>query len=325
MTLLEVEGLRLRFDTPEGVVEAVNDVTFSLAESEVLGLVGESGCGKTATALTLMRLVPMPPGRIESGSVRLQGLDLLQLSDRDMRRVRASKMSMIFQDPMAALNPVLSIGHQITEPLRVHRSLSKEQARRRALELMKMVGIPDPERRLGEYPHQLSGGMRQRAMIAMALSCEPEILIADEPTTALDVTIQAEILELLDGLRGRLGLAMILITHNLGVVASLADRINVMYAGRIVEEGPVGLVLTDPRHPYTEALLAAVPRLDGTGELVPIEGSPPDLLNLPPGCPFFRRCRYRKDPRCEDSTPPLRPVGDGRQVATFYDLGGGEA
>jgi oligopeptide/dipeptide ABC transporter ATP-binding protein len=321
LRLLEVEGLKLRFDTPEGVVGAINDVSFDLSEGEVLGLVGESGCGKTATALTLMRLVPMPPGRIESGSVRLRGVDLLGLSEAEMRKVRAKTIAMVFQDPMAALNPVITIGHQITEPLRVHRSMSKDQAIRRALELMRMVGIPDPERRLGEYPHQLSGGMRQRAMIAMALSCEPEILIADEPTTALDVTIQAEILDLLDDLRHRLGLAMILITHNLGVVAALADRINVMYAGRIVEEGLVTDVLGSPGHPYTEALLAAVPRLDGPGELVPIEGTPPDLVNLPPGCAFYQRCRYRRDPRCEGENPPLRDAGPGRRVASFYDLG----
>ena len=318
-----MQELSICFRTVDGTVDAVRNVGFSMAEGEVLGLVGESGCGKTTIALALMRLIDIPPGQVRSGSVQFRGRELLTLSEREMRRVRARSIAMIFQDPMAALNPVLTIGQQITEPIRVHRSLSRGDAQRRALELLRLVGIPDPARRLVEYPHQLSGGMRQRAMIAMALSCEPDLLIADEPTTALDVTIQAEILELLTELRGRLGLAMLLITHNLGVVAALANRVSVMYAGRIVETGPADVVLTDPRHPYTASLVAAVPRLEGAGDLVPIEGSPPDLINLPPGCAFFPRCRYRLDPRCEHETPQLRTIEPGRQVAAFYHLGAG--
>jgi oligopeptide transport system ATP-binding protein len=318
--ILSVRDLEIRFHTPEGLVRAVNDVSFDLAAGEIVGLAGESGSGKSVTALAIMGLLDSPPAEIVNGQISFNGSDLLHLSERQMRKMRANRIAMVFQDPMTSLDPVFTIGQQIAEPLRVHRNLRGRAARRRTLELLDQVGVPDPARRIHDYPHQLSGGMRQRVLIAMALSCEPEVLLADEPTTALDVTIQAQILALLERLRRELGLAMLLITHNLGIMSSLADRVAVMYAGRILESGRAGDVLRNPAHPYTEALLRSTPRIESRADPVPIDGAPPDALHLPPGCPFYPRCSYRRDPRCADEMPPLREVARDHFVATFYDL-----
>jgi oligopeptide transport system ATP-binding protein len=319
-TLLAVEGLRIQFDTRHGVVRAVNDVSFEVNAGETLGLAGESGSGKSVTALAMMGLLDSPPARIAGGRILFEGTDLLRLSDREMREVRANRIAMVFQDPMTSLDPVFTIGQQLWEPLRVHRGLRGSAARARAIELLDMVGLPDPSRRMDDYPHQLSGGMRQRVMIALAISCEPKLLLADEPTTALDVTIQAQILSLLERLQGELGLALVLITHNLGIMSSLARRIAVMYAGRILEMGSAEDILQRPRHPYTEALLRSIPRIESAEVPLPIDGAPPDLLDLPPGCPFYPRCRYRHDPRCAQEVPPLREVAPGHRVAAFYDV-----
>src|ERR671936_209241 len=283
--LLEVRNLKTYFYTPDGVVKAVNGVSYTLDDGEALGLVGESGCGKSVSALSLMRLIPTPPGRIVEGEVVFDGRHLLKESDEDIRRVRGNDIAMIFQDPMTSLNPVLTIGRQISEALELHKGMSKSQARERTIELLELVGIPSARSRVDDYPHQFSGGMRQRVMIAMALSCEPKLLIADEPTTALDVTIQAQILDLIKRRREELGMAIIMITHDLGVVAGIADRINVMYAGYIVETGTVDEIFHNPRHPYTLGLLKSIPRLDEPRKekLVPIEGLPPDLVDPPPG------------------------------------------
>ena len=308
--LLDVRNLRTEFVTQDGVVHAVNGVTFHLEEGETLGLVGESGSGKSVSMLTVMRLIPMPPGRIPSGEVVFQGQDLLKLSQEEMRQIRGNKVAMVFQDPMTSLNPVLTIGTQITEALELHLGMSKDKARKRAVELLKMVNIPEAERRLDDYPHQFSGGMRQRVMIAMGLSCSPQLLIADEPTTALDVTIQAQITDIVKRLKKELGMAIIWITHDLGVIAGLADRINVMYSGYIVETAYTKELFANPLHPYTVGLLGSIPRLDeGKKEkLTPIEGLPPDLVNMPTGCPFHDRCQFRTE-KCSVENPMLMSVG----------------
>ena len=304
--LLEVNNLTTHFFTQDGVVKAVDGITYDLEEGEVLGVVGESGCGKSVHALSIMRLVPSPPGRTVDGSITFEGEDLLEMDDAEMRNIRGNRIAMVFQEPMTSLNPVLTIGRQLTETLELHQGMSKQQATDRAAELLETVGIPDAGRRLVDYPHQFSGGMRQRVMIAMALSCNPKLIIADEPTTALDVTIQAQILELMQDLARDFGTAMIIITHNLGVVARYADNVNVMYAGKIIETGSAREIYHNPRHPYTLALLNSVPRLDSNERvrLDAIEGLPPDLVNLPAGCSFAPRCKYAFE-QCIDETPTL--------------------
>lgn len=316
--LLEVKDLRTHFTTRDGVVKAVDGVSYDIQEGETLGLVGESGCGKSVSALSILRLISDPPGRIVSGSVEFEGRDLLQLSESDMRGVRGNDIAMVFQEPMTSLNPVLTIGRQLTEGLELHLKMSKGDARSRAAELLQMVGIPDAAQQLKSYPHQFSGGMRQRVMIAMALSCNPKLLIADEPTTALDVTIQAQILELLQKLSAEMGTAVLIITHNLGVIARYASRVNVMYAGKIVEGGTTRELFTNPKHPYTKGLLQSVPRVsqDRRERLFTIEGSPPDLINLPSGCAFQSRCAYAVA-ECSASTPPLTDRGDAHLAACF--------
>ncbi|MBN2472391.1 MAG: ABC transporter ATP-binding protein [Anaerolineae bacterium] len=325
--LMEVKNLRTRFHTQEGTVYAVNGVSYTLNEGETLGVVGESGCGKSVHALSIMGLIPQPPGKVFADSIIFRGRDLMKLSSEEMRLLRGSEIAMVFQDPMTSLNPVLTVGHQITEALKLHMGMDNQQSRERAAELLAMVGIPGAANRLDDYPHQFSGGMRQRAMIAMALSCNPQLLIADEPTTALDVTIQAQILDLVRRLRDKIGMAMIWITHDLGVVAGLADTLQVMYAGFIVERGPNDAVFGDTRHPYTLGLLGSLPRLDQKGDkLFSIEGTPPDLRVEPKGCPFAPRCHYRID-KCWEQNPLLEPVqgGDpGHVVACWVDVREGE-
>ncbi|MDX1486957.1 MAG: ABC transporter ATP-binding protein [Acidiferrobacterales bacterium] len=322
--LLEIKNLRTQFFTSAGVVHAVDDVSYDVNEGETVALVGESGCGKSVSALSVLRLIPWPPGRIVGGSIRFLGQDLLKLSDPEVRKIRGHQIAMVFQEPMTSLNPVLTIGLQLTETMQAHMGMTVEQAEKRAVELLRMVGIADAERRLQQYPHHFSGGMRQRVMIALALSCEPKLIIADEPTTALDVTIQAQILELMKDLTRRLGVALIVITHNLGVVARYADRVNVMYAGKIVEEGTAEQIYHSPKHPYTIGLLASVPRMDQHRgkRLVPIEGQPPDLTRLDNGCAYRPRCRWAFD-RCAQEIPPLEHVGDGQMSACFrkHELG----
>ncbi len=305
-TLLEVKNLQTHFFTMDGVVRAVDGVSYDLEEGETLGLVGESGCGKSVSALSLMRLIPDPPGRIVNGEVMLDGEDILKIDMDEMRNIRGAKMSMVFQEPMTSLNPVLTIERQLTETLQLHKGMGRVESRREGVDLLARVGIPDPEQRIKQYPHQFSGGMRQRVMIAMALSCSPRLIIADEPTTALDVTIQAQILELMKSLTTEFGVALIVITHNLGVVARYADRVNIMYAGRIIERGSAREIYSNPRHPYTVGLLRSVPRLDlpRRAKLDPIEGQPPDLVNLPEGCSFRARCRWAID-KCATDTPIL--------------------
>ncbi len=322
-TLLEVKDLRTQFFTQDGVVNAVNGISYTLDEGETLGIVGESGCGKSVGVMSLIRLIPMPPGRVVGGEVWFEGRDLLKLDDDEIRQVRGNRIAMIFQDPMTSLNPVLTIGRQIGEALELHMGMDKQQARQRSAELLSLVGIPGAEGRLDDYPHQFSGGMRQRVMIAMGLSCDPKLLIADEPTTALDVTIQAQIVELVKKLRDEIGMAIIWITHDLGVVAGLADRMIVMYAGFIVEEAAVKELYTNPRHPYTLGLLGSLPRLDEDRpeRLRSIEGLPPDLIDLPPGCPFYARCTYRIE-RCQQENPPLHAVGPQHKVACWVDVSG---
>jgi oligopeptide/dipeptide ABC transporter ATP-binding protein len=318
--LLEVRNLSTQFHTGAGVVRAVDDVSWDVNEGETVALVGESGCGKSVSALSIMRLVQAPAGRIVGGEILFRGRDLLTLTEEEMRRVRGREIAMIFQEPMTSLNPVLTIGRQLTEGLEIHLGMTPTAARTRAAELLGMVGIPDPARRLPQYPHQFSGGMRQRMMIAMALACEPALVLADEPTTALDVTIQAQILELMKDLSRRLGVAMLIITHNLGVVARYADRVNVMYAGRIIERGTAREIYANPRHPYTLGLLGSVPRLDEPRRerLAPIEGQPPDLTRLPSGCAFAVRCAYRVE-RCAADVPPLRRIGADAHVAACWE------
>jgi oligopeptide transport system ATP-binding protein len=317
VALLSVRDLVVRFRTHEATVHAVNGVSFDLEEGETLGLVGESGCGKSVTNLAIIRLLPKPAGRIEGGEVMFDGQNLMKLRESEIRDVRGREIAMIFQDPMTSLNPVLTIEEQMVETIRAHRSITTDQARRRAIELLTMVGIPRPETRLRNYPHQFSGGMRQRVMIAMALSLEPKLLIADEPTTALDVTIQAQVLELLRALTAETGTALILITHDLGVVAGMTQRVNVMYAGYIVETASTAEVFANPHHPYTVGLLHSIPRLDEVrrDELLPIEGTPPDQRRAPVGCPFAPRCAWRLDV-CWREMPPLEPIGPTGHVVT---------
>ncbi len=321
--LLEVDHLQTHFSTRAGLVRAVNDVSFYLDRGELLGLVGESGCGKSITALSIMRLIS-PPGKIAGGEISFDGKNLLKLSEAEMRAIRGDDIAMIFQDPMTSLNPVYTVGEQIAEALRLHRKLSRKAAHEAAIAAMREVSIPDPARRVDDYPHQLSGGMRQRVMIAMALACDPKLLIADEPTTALDVTIQAQILELLDGLRKTRELAVLLITHDLGVVAEVADRVAVMYTGKIVEESPVEDLFERPKHPYTEGLLRSVPKLTAEDvikkeRLATIEGTVPSPTDLPPGCHFAPRCPYRL-PRCTEGEIPLYDLPGSVQVrCVLYD------
>jgi oligopeptide/dipeptide ABC transporter ATP-binding protein len=317
-TLLQVRNLTTQFFTSSGTVRAVDNITFDVDEGETVAVVGESGCGKSVSALSILRLVPWPPGKIVGGSINFRGQNLLEMSDEDIRRVRGREISMVFQEPMTSLNPVLSIGLQLTETMQHHLGLSPAQALKRAAELLEMVGISEPKRRLAQFPHHLSGGMRQRVMIALALSCEPKLIIADEPTTALDVTIQAQILELMKDLTKRLGVSLVVITHNLGVVARYADRVNVMYAGKIIEMGSAQQIYHQPHHPYTLGLLASVPRMDqprGT-RLIPIDGQPPDLTRLDGGCAFRPRCRFAVD-RCGQEFPPLDTV-DGDHVSACW-------
>ena len=318
--LLDVRQLSTHFATKGGLVRAVDEVSWDMEEGETVALVGESGCGKSVSALSVMRLVAAPAGRIAGGRIFFRGRDLLALSEEEMRRIRGREIAMIFQEPMTSLNPVLSIGRQLTEGAEIHLGLSPSDARARAVELLGLVGISDPDRRLAQYPHQFSGGMRQRLMIAMALVCGPPLILADEPTTALDVTIQAQILELMQDLSQRLGVAMLMITHNLGVVARYADRVNVMYAGRIVERGSAAALYAEPRHPYTLGLLRSVPRLDAPrrARLDPIEGQPPDLTRLPAGCAFAPRCAFRVE-RCVAERPPLRAVGENGHLAACWE------
>ncbi len=321
MALLEVQDLVVRFRTHEGTIYAVNGLSFDLEPGERLGLVGESGCGKSVTNLAIMRLLPKPAGRIEGGSIRFDGVDLVGLSESDMRDLRGKDIAMIFQDPMTSLNPVLTIEEQMVETIRAHRKVSPDEARSRAVELLGIVGIPKPETRLRAYPHQFSGGMRQRVMIAMALALDPRLMIADEPTTALDVTIQAQVLELLSRLTTEGGTSLILITHDLGVVAGMTQRINVMYAGFIIETAVTADLFAAPSHPYTVGLLHSIPRMadEREDELIPIEGTPPDQRHAPVGCPFAPRCAWRLD-ACWQEMPPLVAVSggspDGRVITT---------
>jgi peptide/nickel transport system ATP-binding protein len=319
--VLDVKNLETVFFTNSGLFKAVDDVSFSVRRGETLAIVGESGCGKSVTALSLMRLVPDPPGRIVAGSVRLEGTDLLGLDEDQMRAIRGNRISMIFQEPMTSLNPVMRIGDQITEAVRLHRSMTGKEAWAKAVEMLRLVRIPEPERRASEYPHQLSGGMRQRAMIAMALACRPALLIADEPTTALDVTIQAQILALIVELQQELGTGLILITHDLGVVAQTAQRVIVMYAGKKVEEAGVEALFERPRHPYTRGLMASMPAVISLGSnddvrLTEIPGMVPSLTNLPPGCAFAPRCPLAID-RCRAEYPPLLDWGDNHLAACW--------
>ncbi|MCZ6625134.1 MAG: ABC transporter ATP-binding protein [Deltaproteobacteria bacterium] len=316
--LLELRGLKTYFHTSQGVVKAVDGVSYDVRAGETVALVGESGCGKTMSALSIMRLVPKPQGSIVGGEIRFQGRNLLTLGEEEMRKVRGAEIAMIFQEPMTSLNPVLTIGRQITETLEAHNAVSKEEAKRRALELLQLVGIPDPEQRLSDYPHRLSGGMRQRVMIAIALSCNPKLILADEPTTALDVTIQAQILELMRGLSQKFGVALMIITHNLGVVARYADRVHVMYAGKVIESASAREIYQNPRHPYTIGLLRSVPRLDQPrkAKLDPIKGQPPDLWNLPDGCSFRPRCKFAVE-KCANEVPPLREAGEAHRSACW--------
>ena len=306
--LLQVNSLRTVFRQGRGEVKAVDGVSFSVAPGETLAIVGESGSGKSITAMSILRLIPSPPGEIIDGDIFFDGRNLLDLSEDELRRIRGNEIAMIFQEPMTSLNPVLTVRQQLSEPMRVHRKVREQDIEARCLELLRQVRIPDPEARLDAYPHQFSGGMRQRVMIAMALACEPRLLIADEPTTALDVTVQAQILELLKDLTREQGSSMILITHDLGVVARYADRINVMYAGRVIESGTALEIFEQPRHPNTLGLINSMPRLDAPekARLIPIEGQPPDLGNLPPGCSFSPRCPFVTD-RCLREDPPLEP------------------
>ncbi|HEY5269846.1 MAG TPA: ABC transporter ATP-binding protein [Anaerolineales bacterium] len=321
-TLLEVKDLKTRFHTPEGTVYAVNGISFHVDEGETLAVVGESGCGKSVSMLSVLQLVLVPPGEIAGGVALYRGQDLLKRSEREMEAIRGQEIAMIFQDPMTSLNPVLTIGRQISESLRIHMGMDQKAANARAVELLEMVGISDPSHRLGDYPHQFSGGMRQRVMIAMTLACNPSLLIADEPTTALDVTIQAQIVELVTKIRNQVHMAVIWITHDLGVVAGIADRVMVMYAGFIVEEASVNALYENPRHPYTSALLGALPRVDRRRDrrLKSIPGAPPSLLVEPHGCPFTARCEFVID-RCKTENPPLTPVEQNQHnIACWVDI-----
>ncbi|MEM7124658.1 MAG: ABC transporter ATP-binding protein [Pseudomonadota bacterium] len=318
--LLDVHDIQTRFRTQDGMVHAVNGVSFTLAPGETLAVVGESGSGKSVTMMSLLKLLPMPPAEIVAGHALFEGRDLITLGDDAIRDVRGGQIGFIFQDPMTSLNPVLTVGYQVAEPLRRHLNLSKAKARERAVEMLELVGIPQAASRLGDYPHQFSGGMRQRVMIAIALACQPKILIADEPTTALDVTIQAQIVELVKELRQELGMAIVWITHDLGVVAGIADRVAVMYAGSIVEHAEVASLYARPQHPYTRALLETLPHVDEAGptRLASIAGQPPDLLQSPRGCPFAPRCRHAYA-RCMVENPLLEAMDDGHEVACWWN------
>jgi oligopeptide transport system ATP-binding protein len=319
--LLEVRNLKTQFFTQDGVVHAVNGISYSVDKGETVAIVGESGSGKSVGVMSLIRLIPQPPGKIVDGEVWFDGQDLLKLTEDELRQIRGNRIAMIFQDPMTSLNPVLTIGRQITEALELHLNMNREQSRKRAVQLLEMVGIPGAEARLDDYPHQFSGGMRQRVMIAMGLSCNPQLLIADEPTTALDVTIQAQIIDLVTRLKDELGMAIIWITHDLGVVAGMAQRVLVMYSGFIIEEAPVDDIYANPRHPYTLGLLRSIPRLDlgRQKRLIPIEGLPPDLLELPNQCPFAPRCAFSVE-KCWQENPPLEPVGPDHKAACWVDI-----
>lgn len=315
--LLTVKDLKTYFYTEDGVVPAVDGVDFAVDAGETLGIVGESGCGKSVSSLSVMRLIPNPPGKIISGDIQFDGKDIPTLTDKQMRQIRGNDISMIFQEPMTSLNPVFTIGDQIGEAIKLHQGLNDRQTKEKAIEMLKLVGIPLPEQRVKEYPHQLSGGMRQRIMIAMALSCNPKLLFADEPTTALDVTIQAQILELMKNLREELDTAIVLITHDLGVIAEMVDRVVVMYAGKIVEEASVYDMFKDPKHPYTEGLLNSIPKLDEPKRrLEPITGVVPNPLHMPSGCRFHPRCPYAMDV-CKEKQPELKRLGTDRKVSCW--------
>jgi oligopeptide/dipeptide ABC transporter ATP-binding protein len=323
-TVLEIENLQTHFFTPGGVVRAVDGVSYSVKAGETLGVVGESGCGKSVTALSILRLVTSPPGRIVGGAIRFEGQNLLEQSEQEMERIRGNEISMIFQEPMTSLNPLFKVGDQISEAIALHKGLTRRQARKHAIDMLRRVSIPEPEQRAQAYPHQMSGGMRQRVMIAMALSCDPKVLIADEPTTALDVTIQAQILDLMREIRESFGTAIVLITHDMGVVAENADRVVVMYAGRKVEEADVDDLFDNPAHPYTKGLLAAIPHLDdaaradaGRTRLNEIKGMVPSLARLPPGCSFAPRCGFASD-RCREAYPPLEEVRPRHWAACWH-------
>jgi len=317
--LIKLENLRTRFHTEDGVVNAVNGVSYEMAQGEVLGVVGESGCGKSVHALSIMRLIQIPPGEIYDGKIWFDGRDLLTLDEKEIRQVRGRDIAMVFQDPMSSLNPVYTVGFQIVEALTLHTDLNKKAAKERATDLLTLVGIPEAEKRLDSYPHQFSGGMRQRAMIAMALSCEPKLLIADEPTTALDVTIQAQIVDLVIRLKEELGMAVMWITHDLGIVAEMAHKINVMYAGYIIERGSAQDIFKRTKHPYTMGLLGSLPKIDeapGT-KLFSIPGLPPDLVRLPKGCPFYARCTYRKE-QCKTEMPALEEAENEDHIVACW-------
>jgi peptide/nickel transport system ATP-binding protein len=316
--LLEIRGLKTHFATDDGIVQAVDGVDLSISRGETLGVVGESGCGKTVTAMSVLKLIPIPPGNIVAGEILYQGRDLAPLGTKEMDRIRAKDIAMVFQEPMTSLNPVYTVGEQIAEVLRKHEGLGRKAAIDKTVEMLRLVQIPNPDKRFNDYPHQFSGGMRQRVMIAMALSCNPKLLIADEPTTALDVTIQAQILELLQDMKERFGMAIMLITHAMGVVAETAQRVVVMYAGKVIEEAPVDELFANPRHPYTQGLIRSIPRIDTAAthkaRLEAIPGVVPSLLNPPPGCRFAARCRYAMA-KCREAVPPLTDIGGGHKVA----------
>lgn len=320
--VLEVKELRTHFYTDEGVVKAVDGLSYHVKKGECVGLVGESACGKSVSAMSVLRLIPYPPGVIEGGEILFKGEDLLQVSEERMREIRGNRIAMVFQEPTTSLNPVLTVGRQISESVELHRGMDKESARSESIKLLQLVGIPDPERRIKDYPHQFSGGMQQRIMIAMALSCDPELLIADEPTTSLDVTVQAQLLEIIANLRAELGTAVLIITHNLGVVARYVDRVNVMYAGSLVETGPTETIYAESMHPYTLGLLASVPRLDSPRKVAPrvIKGLPPNMAHLPTGCCFSPRCDYAMA-ECREERPVLERVGEDHYRACFCDAG----
>jgi oligopeptide transport system ATP-binding protein len=320
--ILDVKELTTNFYTDEGVVKAVNKLSYHINKGECVGLVGESGCGKSVSALSLLRLIPDPPGVIEGGEIMFKGQNLLNLCEEEMQKIRGNQISMVFQEPSTSLNPVLSIQRQLTESLELHRGMKSSEAKEESLKLLNQVGIPDPDRRIRDYPHQFSGGMQQRIMIAMALSCRPDLIIADEPTTALDVTVQAQILELIEEMRVKFGTAVLIITHNLGVVARYVERLNVMYAGSLIETGSTDEVFARPQHPYTKGLLQSIPRLDKprSKNIEVIEGMPPDLANLPSGCPFAERCSFVMS-QCREEKPQLKEVGVNHFSACFFDEG----
>lgn len=319
-TVLEVKGLKTYFYTEMGVVKAVDGLSYHVNKGECVALVGESACGKSVSSMSIMRLIPSPPGLIVGGKIIFKGEDLLQVSEERMREIRGNKIGMVFQEPTTSLNPVMPVGRQISELLELHRGMKKKEALSESAKLLKLVGIPDSEHRIFDYPYQFSGGMQQRIMIAMALSCNPELIIADEPTTSLDVTVQAQIMEILDGLRRDYGTTVMIITHNLGVVARYVDRVNVMYAGSLVEQGPTEVIYAEPKHPYTIGLLASVPRLDvpKRDSFQSIKGSPPNLAKLPKGCSFEPRCAYAM-PRCKEERPVLEKVGEDHYRSCFCE------